>query len=53
MKHYLRPSTIWSFAAGLTIGSLGIAAAATFGTSAADQLPACASLHIEYTAVSR
>ena len=42
----IRPSTLWSFALGLTVGSLGIAAAATFGTAGAEQLPACATLHI-------
>lgn len=37
----MRPATVWAFAAGLTIGSLGIAAAATFSTGAAEHLPAC------------
>lgn len=32
---------MWAFAAGLMVGSLAIAAAATFGTQEAEQLPAC------------
>ena len=32
---------MWAFAAGLAIGSLAIAAAATFGSAEAQQLPAC------------
>ena len=32
---------MWGFAAGLAIGSLAIAAAATFGSVDAQQLPAC------------
>lgn len=46
MRHYLRPSTVWAFASGLTLGSLAIAAAATFATAADEQLPACATVRI-------
>ena len=52
MRSYLRPATVWAFAAGLTIGSLGIAAAATFGTAGADYLPACQTPAVHY-AVTR
>lgn len=37
----MRPQSWWAFTAGLTIGSLAIAAAATFGNADAQQLPAC------------
>ena len=42
----MRPQALWAFAAGLTIGSLAIAAAATFGSAEAQQLPACESVVI-------
>jgi hypothetical protein len=37
----MRPQAYWGFAAGLTVGSLAIAIAATFGSAEAQQLPAC------------
>ena len=37
----MRPQSLWAFAAGLTIGSLTIAAAAAFGSAEAQQIPAC------------
>jgi len=37
----MRPQAYWGFAAGLTVGSLAIAAAATFGSAAEQHLPAC------------
>jgi hypothetical protein len=37
----MRPQSWWAFAAGLSIGSLAIAAAATFGSAAEQHLPAC------------
>ena len=37
----MRPQAYWGFALGLTVGSLAIAAAATFGSGAAEHLPAC------------
>jgi hypothetical protein len=37
----MRPQAWWAFAGGLAIGSLAIAAAATFGSAEAQQLPAC------------
>ena len=37
----MRPQSWWAFAAGLSIGALTIAAAATFGSGAAEYLPAC------------
>lgn len=44
----IRPFTIWAFAAGLAVGSIGIAAAATFGTAHSQQLPACQTPAITY-----
>ena len=52
MRPYIRPATVWAFAAGLTIGSLGIAAAATFGTAGATHLPDCQTPAVHY-AVTR
>jgi hypothetical protein len=40
----MRPQPWWAFAVGLTLGSLAIAAAATFGSAEAQQLPACESI---------
>ena len=37
----MRPQGYWGFAAGLSIGSLAIAALAFFGSAQAQQLPAC------------
>lgn len=37
----MRPQSWWAFAAGLSIGSLAIALAATFGSAAEQHLPAC------------
>lgn len=38
----IRPPTVWAFSAGLSVGSLAIAAVAYFGTAADEALPACA-----------
>jgi len=40
----MRPQAWWGFAAGLAVGSLAIAFAATFGSAEAKQLPACESI---------
>jgi len=37
----MRPSTVTGFAAGIAVGSIFIAAVATFSTTAEDQLPDC------------
>ena len=37
----MRPSTVWGFAAGLSVGSLAIATVAFFGSAEAQYLPAC------------
>jgi hypothetical protein len=37
----VRPQSWWAFAVGLSIGSLAIALAATFGSAAQEHLPAC------------
>lgn len=42
---------MWGFAAGIMVGSLTIAAAATFATAGAQQLPACETVHVQYAAV--
>ena len=44
----IRTSTVWGFAAGLSVGSLLIAAAATFGTAHSEELPACQTPAIHY-----
>jgi hypothetical protein len=50
----IRPSIIWSFAAGLGAGSVFIALAATFMSSGAEQhLPECQTPAIHYAAVVR
>lgn len=40
----MRPQSWWAFAAGLTVGSVAIALAATFGSAAEQHLPACESI---------
>lgn len=50
MSAYLRPPTVIAFAAGITIGSLAIAAAATFGSSASVEMPSCST--VTYAAVT-
>ena len=37
----MRPQAWWGVAAGLAVGSLAIAAVATFGSAEAQYLPAC------------
>lgn len=38
----IRPPIVWGFAAGLSVGSLAIAAVAYFGAAADESLPECA-----------
>jgi hypothetical protein len=47
----MRPSTISSFSVGLALGALGIAAVATFTTTASDHLPTCQSPIVTYASV--
>lgn len=51
MSAYLRPPAVIAFAAGVTLGSLTIAAAATFGAGAAQELPSCQSVTYAHSAV--
>lgn len=44
MTQYLRTTTVWAFAAGLTLGSLSIAAADAIGSAGAEQIPSCESV---------
>ena len=49
---YLRTATVIAFAAGLALGSLLIAAAATFTGAGAEQLPPCETIQVDYTVAS-
>jgi hypothetical protein len=45
----MRPQGVWGFAAGLMVGSLLVAAAASFGSAGAQEIPACETVYASVT----
>jgi hypothetical protein len=45
----MRPQGVWGFAAGLMVGSLLVAAAASFGSADAQEIPACETVYASVT----